>query len=43
MYQFSCSCNAKLYFVKAFSFVKIDCTSEIGRKAKGIKMIINPM
>ena len=23
VYQFSCSCNAKLYFVKAFSFVKI--------------------
>ena len=43
MYQFCCSCNAKLCFMKAFSFVKINCTSVIGRKAKGIKMIINPM
>ena len=32
MYQFCCSCNTKLYFVKAFSFVKINCTSVIGRK-----------
>ena len=38
IYHFSCSRNAKLYFVKVFSFVKINCTSVIGRKAKGMKI-----
>ena len=34
IYHFSCSRNAKLYFVKVFSFVKINCTSVIGKEGK---------
>ena len=35
-------CNGKSHFVKALFFVKISCTSVVGRKAKGIQTINKP-
>ena len=38
MYCFlALACNGKLHFVKALTFVKINCTSVIGRKTNDNK------